>query len=170
MAATFKTIHAHRITTNRLGLERVAHGGALVDYFNAVFLEDRQPLGRVVTSGLDRFHAALDQRFDIARVVGLFNRGQKGQVHAEWLVGHLAAAADLFGQRLGVGLRQCGDHAQAAGIGNRSGQLGVTNVMHAALNDRMLDAKEFCYTGFHDAQASPVHLRSRCRNMGKLTR
>jgi hypothetical protein len=46
-------------------------------------------------------------------------------------------------------LRQAGDDAQAAGIRHGSRHFRETNMVHAALNDRMLNAEKFSDTGFH---------------------
>ena len=40
-------------------------------------------------------------------------------------------------------LGQAGDDAQAAGVGHRRRELGEADIMHAALDDRMLDAEQF---------------------------
>src|SRR5690606_5166400 len=105
-----------------------------------------------------------------ARVVRLLDRGQEGQVDAEGLVGHLAAAADFLGQRRRGGLGQGSDHAQAAGIGHGRGQLGIAYMVHATLDDRMLDTKELGDSCFHalpaessEAHAQRVHDGTECR-------
>jgi hypothetical protein len=67
----------------------------------------------------------------------------EGQIDAERLVGHLAAAIDLAGQILRRALRQTGDDAEAAGVRDGGRHLGITDVMHAALDDRMPYSKEF---------------------------
>ncbi len=127
----------------------MTHGGALVNHLDAVFLEDRQPFLRVVAGGFHRLDATLDDGLDIAGVVRLLDRGQEGQVDAERLVGHFPATADFLGQRRRSGLGQCGNHAQAAGIGHGGGQFGIADMVHAALNDRVLDTKQFSDSCFH---------------------
>jgi hypothetical protein len=49
--------------------------------------------------------------------------------------------ADLVGQQFRRALRQPGDHAEAARVGDRSRQLGEAHEVHAALDDGVLDAR-----------------------------
>jgi hypothetical protein len=132
-----------------LRLQRVAHRGALVDDLDAGLVQRRQPLLRVVAGGLHRLDAAVDDGLDVAGVVGRADGGQEGQVHAEGLVGHGAATLDLGRQQLGRALRQPGDDAQPAGVGHRRGQLGKAHVVHAALDDGVLDAEQVGDAGLH---------------------
>ena len=46
-------------------------------------------------------------------------------------------------------LRQAGDDAEAAGVGDRRCHLGKADIVHAALDDRMLDAEQFGDAGLH---------------------
>src|SRR5690606_6606573 len=110
----------------------------------------------IVAGGFHHLHATFDDGLDVARIIRLIHRWQKGQVYAERLVGHLTAAANLRGQRFGVRLSQRSDHAQPAGIGYRRCEFGITDVVHAALDDGMLDTEEFCDSGFHGYLPSRV--------------
>jgi hypothetical protein len=74
---------------------------------------------------------------------------QKGQIDAKRLVGHVAAAVDLAGQILRGAQRETGDDAEPTGVRHCSGHLGITDVMHAALDDRMLYSEQFGYTRSH---------------------
>ncbi len=112
-----------------------------MDDLDAGLFQRRQPFLRVVAGGLDDLHAAFDDRLDIARIVGRRDRRQEGEVHAERLVGHLAAARDFLGEQLGRALGQAGDDAEAAGVGDRRGQFGEADKMHAALDDRVLECR-----------------------------
>ena len=69
--------------------------------------------------------------------------GQNGEVHAERLVGHVAAARDFLGEVFRRRLRQRGDQAERAGIGDGRDQLGASDPLHAALHDRVFDADQF---------------------------
>ena len=60
----------------------------------------------LLPGGLDHLDAAFDDGLDVARIVRRRDGRQEGQVDAEGLVGHLAAAGDLLGQQLGRLLRQ----------------------------------------------------------------
>ncbi|KAJ3493361.1 hypothetical protein NLG97_g4784 [Lecanicillium saksenae] len=70
--------------------------------------------------------------------------GQQGHVDGEGLLGEGAAAADLVAEGGGRGEDERGDDAETAGVGDGRGQVGGTNVHHAALDngdwrrDRML--------------------------------
>ena len=104
---------------------------------------------RVAASGFDHGDTAVDDGADIAGIVGRRHGRQEGQIHADRLVRHFAAAGNLVGQVFGCFLRQAGNHPQAAGIGDGCGQFGKAYIVHPALNDRMLDAKHFSDFRFH---------------------
>ena len=149
VAAALKAVHAHRIAANGFGLERMAHRRAFVNHLDAGLMQRRQPFLRVVAGRLHHLHATVDDGLDVARIVWRGKHWQKGEVHAEWLVSHVAGAADLIGQQLWSALRQPGDDAQAPRVGDRCRQLGKAHKMHAALDDGVLNAKEFGDSGFH---------------------
>ena len=62
-------------------------------------------------------------------------------VHAEGLIGELAAAADAVPEHLG-GHAAGTDQAQGSGVGDRSGKLGGGDVGHTALNKGKLNAQK----------------------------
>jgi hypothetical protein len=64
----------------------------------------------------------------------------------------------ISGQQLGRALRQPGDDAQPAGVGHRRGQFGKADVVHATLDDGVLDAEQVGDAGLHG-----VTLRLRVR-------
>src|SRR5437588_11877888 len=75
-------------------------------------------------------------------------------------------AGDLLRQKLRRLLRQSCDNPEAAGVRHCGGELGETDEMHAALNDRMLDAEHFGDSCFH---AYPSRQRSAfCRSLSAL--
>ena len=112
--------------------------GALVDHLDAVVLELRQERLGVVARRLHDLDAGRDDGVDVFAVGARHERRQDRQVHAERLVGHLAAARDLLDQVLGRRLRQRREEAQRAGVGDRRGQLGAADPLHAALHDGVL--------------------------------
>jgi len=106
-------------------------------------LQRRHVLLRAAARGLHDLDAALDDRGDVFRIGRRGERRQEGEVHAERLVGHVAAARDFFRQKLRRLLRQPGDDAETAGVGHGGGKLGAADEVHAALDDGMADAEHF---------------------------
>ncbi|MCY1304801.1 hypothetical protein D9M70_545700 [compost metagenome] len=123
---------------------------ALVDHLHARSLGAGDMFLRVVAGGLQHLDAVLDDDIEVARVRRRVDRRQQRQVHAEWLVGHIAATADFLAQRLGGRLRQRGEDAQPAGVGDGRGHFRVADPLHAALDDRVADAKQFGDSSLHD--------------------
>ena len=162
MPAALEAVHADSVAADRLRLQRVPHRGALVDHLDAGRVQVWHHLLGVAARGLDDLHAALDDGPDVPGVVGRGYRGQERDIDAEGLVGHLAAAPDFLGERLGRLLGEAGDDAEAACVRYRCRQLGETDVMHAALDDGVLDSKEFGDTGPH------VILPPRCSSVWVL--
>src|SRR3546814_9505400 len=68
----------------------------------------------------------------------------------------LFRSGDLAGEVVRGRLGEASDDPQAAGVGHRRGQFGIADEVHAALDDRMLDAEEFCDPGLHGAWASCI--------------
>ena len=143
MAAAFEAVDADRIAADALGLERMPHRRAFVNDLDAGSLQRRQILLRASPGGLDDLDAAFDDGADVFRIGRGRKRRQERQVHAERLVGHVAAARDLARQQFRRLLRQPGDDAEPAGIRYRRCQFGEADIMHAALDDRMADAEHF---------------------------
>ena len=119
VAAALEAVDADRIAADRFRLQRMANRRALVDDLDSRLLQHGQPPLRIVARGLDDLHAAVDDRADETRIVGLGDCGKEGEVHRERLVGHLPAAADLIGERLRRALRQAGDDAEPARVRHR---------------------------------------------------
>ncbi len=120
----------------------MADAGAFVDDLDAVLLEFGDVFLRLVAGGLDDLDAGLDDGLAVFRIGRRLDRGQNGEVHAERLVGHVAAACDFLGEVFRRRLRQRGDQAERAGIGDGGDELGAADPLHAALDDRVLDANE----------------------------
>lgn len=74
--------------------------------------------------------------------------GEKRQVYAERLLGHLTTPADLFPQVFRRRLGERGEDSETAGVGNGGGELGVSNPLHAALDNGDGDAESFGKGGF----------------------
>jgi hypothetical protein len=149
MPGTLEAVDAHRIAADALGLERVANRRALVNDLHARLLQRLHERLRAAAGGLDDLHAAVDDDAHVLVVRRRHEHRQNREIHAEGLVGHLVAARDLL---LEIGrrrLREAGDDAEPAGVGDGRGHLGVADVMHAALNDGVLDAEKLGDAGLH---------------------
>ena len=89
-------------------------------------------------------HLLVEQHLDDCRVVGRVELWQHSQVHSDRRVGRSKQRARLLNlapQRLGIRLRQRRNDTDGAGIrhGGREGR--VAHIVHATLNDRVLDAE-----------------------------
>ncbi len=173
MTAALEAVDADGVAADRLCLQRVAHRRALVDHLDAGGVQVRHHLLGVAAGRLDDLDAALDDRADVAGIVRRIDRRQERQVHADRLVGHVAAAADLFREGLRRLLRQAGDDAEPARVRHGGGQFGEADVVHAALDDRVLDAEEFGDAGLHGVlrrsvrrPGTPVAWTGRSRRFG----
>ena len=100
MAAALRPDNRNRIDANRLGLERIAHGGNLVDHLDAGGFQRRQVRLRIAAGGFDELHPLLDNQ--IENLLGLFalhQLGQHGHVDAEgFAVAQIAALANFIAQ------------------------------------------------------------------------
>src|SRR4051812_46843675 len=127
----------------------MAHGRAFMDDLDAARLQRGHVLLRASPGGLDDLNSAFDDGIDVFRVGRAFEAGQESKIDAERLVGHVVAAGDFLCERLRRFLRQAGDDAEAAGIRYSGRELGEADEMHAALDDRMLDAQQFGDSRLH---------------------
>lgn len=59
-----------------------------------------------VAGGFDDADAGVDDNLGVAVIVGGDEGGEEGEVYAEGVGGHAAAASDLFAEVFGGGLRQ----------------------------------------------------------------
>jgi hypothetical protein len=100
MARALKPVDRNRIDPHALRRQRVADAGAFVHDHDAVLLEFRDVLLRLVAGGLDDLDAALDDGLAVFGVRRRFDRRENGQVDAERLVGEAAAACDFPGTEL----------------------------------------------------------------------
>jgi hypothetical protein len=142
MTATFEPVDTHRVAPDFLSLQGVPHGSAFMEDLDSRPLECRHPGLRTPPGRLHDPHARAGDSVDI---FGIGRRGehrQECQVHAERTIGQILAAGDLTRQQLRRTLGEPGDHPQAARIGHRRGKLGQADMMHAALDDRVLDSKQ----------------------------
>ena len=117
--------------------------------FDVVFFENWQPFRRVVPSGFNRLHTAVDDDLNVFCIWGRCNGWKESQIHAERLVCQFLAFRNFFGQIFWCSLRERCDDAQTTCIGNGRCQLSKANKVHAALNDRVLNVEEFCDSSFH---------------------
>ena len=149
VAATLEAINTDGITTDTLGLEGMAHRGALVDNLDACRFELGHVLFRATAGGFHRLDATGDDGVNVLRIRRGIERRQESQVNAKGLVGHFVAAGDFPGQILRRRLGQAGDDSQTAGIGHGRGQFGIAHVMHTALDNRVAHAEHFSDSGLH---------------------
>ncbi len=138
MAGALEAVDGDGVDPHPFGGQGVADAGALMDDDDAMGLEVVDMLLGLVAGGLDDLHAALDDGLAVLGVGRRVDGRQDGQVHAEGLVGQLAAALDLGPQGVRRRLGQGGDEAQTAGVGHRGDQLGPADPLHAALHDGVL--------------------------------
>ena len=87
-----------------------------MDDFNTGLFHQRHILLGAATGGFDNAHIARNNRLDIARIIGIGEARQEGQVHAERLVGHVITFGNLIGQIFRRRLRQAGNDAEATGV------------------------------------------------------
>ncbi len=138
MAGAFKTVDRDAVDAHALGGERVTHAGAFVQDLDAVLPELVDMLLGLVAGGLDDLDAGLDDGLAVFGIGRRLDRGQDGEVHAERLVGHVAAAGDFLHQVLGRRLRQGREEPERAGVGDGRGQLGAPDPLHSPLNNGVL--------------------------------
>src|SRR5437016_1690374 len=143
MTAALKTVDAHRVAADLFGFERMAHGSAFVDHLDPGRLQHPHICFRAAAGGLDDLDAALDDGADIFGIGRRRKSRQESEIHTERLVRHLVAAGDFLCEQFRRLLRETGDDAQSAGVGDRRREFGKSDVVHAALDDRMLDAEHF---------------------------
>ena len=79
MSGAFEAVDRDCIDTHTLRGQRMADGRAFMDHDNAVLLEMRNVLLRVVTGGLDDFDAAVDDCLSILSVGRRVDRRQNRQ-------------------------------------------------------------------------------------------
>ena len=99
VTGAFKAIDADDVYAMFHSRHRVTDRGALVDHLDAIFLKARQVVDRRAACCLDDLDARSDDGFAIFVIGNGVDRGQKGQVDAEWLVGEGLGLFDL-GQKL----------------------------------------------------------------------
>src|SRR5215469_18701717 len=121
----------------------MANRSAFMNDFDTCRFQRRQVWLGAASSGFDDLDSALNDRCDVFRIRRRRKHRKKSQVHAEWSVSHVATAGNFLGQQLGGVLRQPSDDAQTAGIGNRRCKFGKTDIVHAALDDRMPYPEQF---------------------------
>ncbi len=149
MAPAFKPIHGNRVAPDFFRLDSVADGCAFVDDFHTGILEHGQVRLRVSAGGFDDFHAVINNRLDVPRIIRRGHRGQKSQVYPEWFVCHLLAPLDFPIQIPGCFQGEPRNDAQAPGTGHGRRQLREPHIMHPPLDDGVLDAEQLGDSRFH---------------------
>ena len=137
MSAAFATFCDHRSCAALLNQLCNAHRSHHWDDFDPGF----QPCGHIFAGvpcarGEDRY------LFLYHNACNLFDKGtHQHHVDAKGLVCHLTALADLRAELFAVGIHP-GDNPQAACVRNRRGEGRIRNPGHAALEDRIFNAKQ----------------------------
>ena len=137
-------VHGYAVGAEPLRGERVLDRDALVHHRDAVLLEEGDPLARISARGLHHRHALVDDHLGVGAVVGGREARQKRKVHRERLTGlqQSLARADLVPEELRRALGQGGDGAEPARVGHRRREGGVPDVVHAPLDDGVLDLEQ----------------------------
>ena len=132
-----EAVDAHGVHTQGLGLERVPDRDGLVHDLHPGLLERGQVRRRVAAGGFRDLDAGVDDHRAVV-VVGHRIDGRKdGEVDAERLVGEIAAALDLLGERVRRRLSQRAEEPQRAGVRDGRDQLRGTDGEHSAADDGM---------------------------------
>src|SRR6476619_2827980 len=139
MACTFEAVDADAVDAKALSFDRVAHRGALVQHLDAVVVEHRQVRRWVGARGFDDLDARVDDHLPVLVIRRRVDGREDRQVHAERLVGQIAALGDLAGQIRGRRLRQRGDETQRTGIRHRRNKCRAATPLHTTLHHGMLD-------------------------------
>lgn len=135
VAGALEAVNGEEVDAELDGAQGVADGGALVQDNDAGLLELRDDGARRVTGRLDNLDALVDDGLRVGGVVGGHHGGQQRHVDGKGLLGEGSASADFVAQRSGRGEDEGCDDAEATGVGDGSGQVGGTNMHHAALDD-----------------------------------
>jgi hypothetical protein len=151
MARTLNPVDTDTIHTNTLRAQRMLQCHTLVNHQYIVLLQELQNRHRI-TCRLDNLDPFLNSNLRVGHVIRLDDSGEKSDVHAEGLGGHSASFADLSAKELGRGLRQSGEEAEAASVGDGADELRFADPHHAALHDGLFDADRLREPGFdgHD--------------------
>lgn len=94
-----------------------------------------------ITCSLDDLDTLVDNHLSVGAIVRGDHGRQKGDVNAEWVFGHLLTPPDLISQVLGCGLGESCEDTQPSRIRHGSGQLSISNILHATLHDRNFNAQ-----------------------------
>ncbi|MCY1408586.1 hypothetical protein D9M71_239080 [compost metagenome] len=149
MASALETIDGNGVDPQTLRLQRMTDGDALVDHLQPGGLGLGDIGAGVVARRLEDLHPAGDDHVEVLVIGRRIDRRQQRQVHPERLVGHRLTTLDLPCQMLGVRLGQRSENAHPTGIGDRCSHFRAADPHHAALDDRVANAEEFCDACFH---------------------
>lgn len=135
VAGAFETVNGEEVDTELNGALGMANSGALVEDGDAGLLQLRNDRSGGVSSGLDDLNALVDDGLGVSAVVGRNHGWEQSDVDTEGILGQLAAALDLFAEGGGRGKDEGSDDTETSSVGDSRGQLGGTDVHHAALDD-----------------------------------
>ena len=150
MACALEAVRNDHIGTKGLSLERMLDSGALMNEGHAAALDliDHVRLRRSAR-GLHDLNAFLGADADIAIIVGNYQGRHERQVDGKGLGGLSLDEVDLLAQILCGAERGGGQQAETAGFGNCRDQRSAGYPLHAALNDRILNAEGFGNLGLY---------------------
>lgn len=137
MTGTFKPINAQKVHTQLHRTQSMPNRRTLVQNHTrrVRLLQHLDHRARTIARRLHNPDAFLNHHAGVGAVVWRHHGGQESDVDAEGEFGHGSRAADFFAQVFGRGLREGCEDAEAAGVGDGGGELGVAYPHHAALND-----------------------------------
>lgn len=144
VAGALKAVGDDHVRAERLRLERVLDGGALVDEHHAGVLDGAHHVVlRRAAGGLHDLDALFGADADVARIVRHDERRHEREVDGKGLARHGLDLADLRLQLIGRGKRARRQQPQAAGLRHGGDQRCAGNPLHAALHDGVFDPQHF---------------------------
>src|ERR1700733_8075317 len=141
MPAALESIDADSIATDLFGLQRMPDRGAFVNHLDPGGLERRHILFGTAPGRFNDLDSAFPDGRDVFRIGRRGECGKESQIDAKRLVGQVVTARNFLGQQFRRSLRQAGDNAETSGIRYRGCEFGKIDIVHAALDDRMLDVE-----------------------------
>lgn len=141
LPCAFESIYGEEIDTELDSALCVPDRGAFVEDNGASLLQLGNNRTRAVTSGLDYLDALVDDDLGVGGIVWWYKSRQQCDIDAKGVFGHVSTPPNFISQILGCRLGESCEDTQASRVRNSSGQLSISNVLHATLYDRNLDAQ-----------------------------
>ena len=127
---------------------RIGHDG---NTFDAVRLQRFKIRNRISCADRDKRQFFITDELRHIIFIG----GLQHQINAKRLIRHIFRAADLFADSVNISAAR-GNDACAAGMADGCYEIGLREVGHSALDDRVVDSKKFSDFGFPHTGASFV--------------